>query len=618
MEWKAQNSMVRFSTSQLQESWRKSQNLSELSNLLRVNTLDLVQEAGSGHIGSSFSVMDILIAVHRFEQQATFPKQPDGPYRVFSSKGHDAPAFYAVNHLLGLIPESDMKLRRLGYLPGHPEIGSGGTVTNTGSLGMGISKARGFAAGDFIDNRETTTYVILGDGELQEGQIWESLNDSSKVLGKVVALVDGNSIQSDTWVSKTRDLGDVRAKVEASGWLYLETDGHDFDQIAVTLEEAKKSTRPAFIWAHTQKGKGSLLLTNFPDDGKFYHHHSGALSKDIAAKVCEELLGESVNFEESGLDFGGSPKMLSETMPNLWATILEETSRDREDVVVLDGDLALDTGTYSVVGQIGARYMQMGIAEQDMVSTAGGLALAGKTPIVHSFATFLTMRPFEQIVNNASEGTRIIYLGFLAGIVPSAAGFSHQAVIDLSIMSAIPGMSVFEPATEQELRACLKTSLELEGPSYLRMNSVAVPTNEGEFVADPEFLGTQYGTGEDFLILCSGAFSLGQSLSALEILKRSGRAGQVRTLANKKINRDHSATLSQHLTCPVLLVENGAWYHGTFSNLEAEFRESGKIYSRVAIEGFPVNGQPDEVARYHKMDADSITSLVLELLSDNR
>lgn len=610
--------MVRFSVGRLQDSWKESQSLIELSSLLRVNTLDLVQEAGSGHVGSSFSVMDILIALHRFEQGSTFPTQPGTHYRVFSSKGHDAPAFYAVNHFLGLIPESQMKLRRLGYLPGHPEIGSGGTISNTGSLGMGISKARGLAAGDFIDKLESTTYVVLGDGELQEGQIWESLNDSSKVLGKVVAIVDGNSIQSDTWVSKTRDLGDVKAKVEASGWLYLETDGHDFDHLMSSLDEAKLSSRPAFIWAHTQKGKGSSLLTSFPEEGNFYHHHSGALSTELASKVLADLLGKSSDFVSPSFDFGSSPKMLSESMPNLWAKILMETARDREDVVVLDGDLALDTGTYSVVDKIGERYMQMGIAEQDMVSTAGGLALAGKTPIVHSFATFLTMRPFEQIVNNASEETRVIYVGFLAGIVPSAAGFSHQAVLDLSIMSAIPGMQVFEPATELEVRAALKAALELEGPSYLRMNSVIVPTSEGELLSDPVFLGTTFGSGEDFLILCSGAFSLDQSLKALELLKSSGKAGQVRTIANKKLSADHVATLNLQYQCPVLLIENGVWYQGTFSGLEAEFRESGKTYDRVAIEGFPVNGQPDEVAQHHKLDADSIVTLVLQLLNRNR
>jgi transketolase len=607
--------MVRFSAIQLQAAWKESQSLEKLSNLLRANTLDLIQEAGSGHVGSSFSVMDILLAVHRFEQGAAFPSPPSLKYRVFSSKGHDAPAFYSVNHFLGLIPETQMKLRRLGYLPGHPEIGSGGTISNTGSLGMGISKAKGLAAGDFINKLETTTYVILGDGELQEGQIWESLNDSSKVLGNVVALVDGNSLQSDTWVSKTRELGDIRAKVEASGWIYLETDGHNFDHLLRSLDEAKCSKRPAFIWANTQKGKGSDHLTSFPADGKFYHYHSGALSPALASKVFADLLGYSDEFPATSVDFNSSPKMQGESMPNLWAKILLETSKEREDVIVLDGDLALDTGTYSVVDRIGSRYMQMGIAEQDMVSTAGGLALVRKTPIVHSFATFLTMRPFEQIVNNASEETRVIYVGFLAGIVPSAAGFSHQAVLDLSIMAAIPGMKVFEPATELELRACLKAALELEGPSYLRINSVTVPSAEGEFVSDLAFLGTKYGTGEDFLILCSGAFTLVQSVKALQILKSFGHIGQVRSLANKKMSSDDAEAFSRHYACPVLLVENGVWYQGTFSELEAEFRESRRTYARVAIEGFPVNGQPGEVAQHHKLDADSIASQVLRLLS---
>ena len=602
-----------FSRDDLIAKWAASGDLKSLSNMLRVNALSLVQEAGSGHLGTSFSVMDVLLGIHYFEQGHLFPSGSVSTYRVFSSKGHDAPALYAMNHFLGLIPHENMKLRRLGFLPGHPEIGSGGSITNTGSLGMGISKAKGFAAADFLRSEASRNYVILGDGELQEGQIWESIADASKLKNKVVAVVDANSIQSDTWVSKTRDLGDVRMRVEACGWTFIECDGHDFQQLMVALGEARDSLQPAMIWAQTIKGFGSPELTNFPEDGRFYHAHSGALSDEVAQKVRQDLMEGSSESPGQSLDFSRSEKMDSSTMTNLWANLLHRTASQRNDVVVLDADLALDTGTYSVVDVIGDRYIQMGIAEQDMVSMAGAMALTGFTPIVHSFATFLTMRPFEQIVNNASEGTRVVYVGFLAGIVPSAAGFSHQAVLDLAIMSAVPGMKMFEPATEAEAEAALSIALSHDGPTYLRMNSVPPVSEAGEFHGDEEFLGTTFGGGGDFLIICSGAFSLRNALGALEALASRGINGQVRSLANKSTHLDFSDGL-EDLAGPVLFVENGAEYLGTFSALANKLKDEGRTVKTLAIKGFPVSGHPEEVSHHHGMTAESLEETIIQLI----
>lgn len=604
--------MVLFSRDELIKNWKSSPDLYSLANRLRANALALVQEAGSGHIGSSFSVMDILLAIHFFEQGESFPKAPNSSYRVFSSKGHDAPAFYSMNHFLGLIPDVGMRLRRLGFLPGHPEIGTGGSIANTGSLGMGISKAKGFAAADHLDGRVTVSYVVLGDGELQEGQIWESITDASKVLGKVVAVVDGNSIQSDTWVSKTRDLGEVGKRVEACGWKYIETKGHDFEQLLAALKEATDSAEPVLIWANTKKGHGSAYLADFPRDGLFYHAHSGPLSQELEKKVREDLLGEGTSGQISHHDFSRSEKMISQSMPNLWAELLEKLASDREDIIVMDADLALDTGTYAVSQKIGLRYMQMGIAEQDMVTMAGSMSLSGYIPFVHSFSTFLTMRPFEQIVNNASERSRVVYVGFLAGIVPSAAGFSHQAVLDLAIMSVVPGMKIFEPATRSEIEAALSFALSYDGPTYLRMNSVSHVSANGDFELGDNNLGTRFIEGHDFTIVCSGSFCLQNSLAALGELKGQGLKGQVITLANKMAD-----VLSEDLAYmvePVLILENAVQYLGTFKKLENQLIAAGKRVKTLSINGFPANGRPDEVSKYHGFDPDSLVSTIQELL----
>src|ERR1700742_4203670 len=166
-----------------------------LADANRINALSSIMEAGSGHIGTSFSVADILAWLHLEVLEADDV--------CFSSKGHDAPAVYAALAGVGKI-EFDLlhRLRRMGGLPGHPDIAAVPAVqTNTGSLGMGISKAKGFARAARLAGARRRVFVVTGDGELQEGQFWESLGQAaSEGFSEITAIVDHNKLQSDTWV----------------------------------------------------------------------------------------------------------------------------------------------------------------------------------------------------------------------------------------------------------------------------------------------------------------------------------------------------------------------------------------------------------------------------------
>ena len=171
----------------------------------RLNTLSMIMEAGSGHIGSSFSAMDIVS--HLWHNVLRNPNQPQEQYSdtYFSSKGHDAPGLYSVFIGLGLLPAELLhKLRRLGGLPGHPDISTPHIATNTGSLGMGISKAHGMALARRMQKKSGRFYVLMGDGELQEGQFWESLQPAVNAsLGEITAIIDHNKIQSDALIKET-------------------------------------------------------------------------------------------------------------------------------------------------------------------------------------------------------------------------------------------------------------------------------------------------------------------------------------------------------------------------------------------------------------------------------
>jgi transketolase len=572
----------------------------------------MIKAAGSGHIGSSFSAIDLMLACRTFLS--------DNPQNVFfSSKGHDAPGLYAVMNAHGEIPDSFLlKLRRMEGLPGHPEVGSFGIPTSTGSLGMGISKGKGFWYSR--KNLNSTVTVLLGDGELQEGQIWESLPGASRDnMQGLIAIVDGNKIQSDTWVDKTLPLGDLRKRVEGSGWLYFECDGHDYSSIKETLAHAKtESQRPVFIYAHTKKGSGVSFMERFDSNGKFYKFHSGSPSDQDYMSAVNELVkklgfSHELNWSQSiafknGIDVESddlTPKTRNQSLIQIWAGILEELFESDKSLIALDADLSYDTGTYKVADKFSAQYIQCGIAEQDMVSMAGTLALSGKIPFVHSFASFLTTRAAEQIFNNLSENSKVIYCGFLAGVLPSAPGHSHQAVSDFGIVSSFPNIEIFEPACETEMSLMKSLVYESDKSIYLRVGSVDLPEK-----VDPKMvqLGriTQRKFGEKYAIITSGPSMAKIALEVARAESENEIAVFTYPTPKRHFNLEDMKLISNFEK--VLVIENHLPSPGIFSQLLEHFQSSDAKVKliRSGISELPRNGQTQEVLEHHGMDVDSL------------
>src|SRR5438552_2078 len=249
--------------------------------LARINTLFTLAGASSAHIGTSFSSLEIMTWLFLNELR-DLDKGPDDCDIFFSSKGHDAPALYAVLIGLGLLPADKLhQLRRLGGLPGHPHVETPYIQANTGSLGMGVSKAKGMALANRLAGTPRRIFVLTGDGELQEGQFWESLGSAANLkLGEIVAIVDRNQIQSDTWVKKVSDLGDVEARLRAFGWHVSRCDGHDVAALQRTFRSLDAVTdRPKVIIADTIKGRGVSFMEGpqaLKKESDLYLFHSGA------------------------------------------------------------------------------------------------------------------------------------------------------------------------------------------------------------------------------------------------------------------------------------------------------------------------------------------------------
>ena len=204
--------------------------LALLADACRLNALVAVKRAGSGHLGSTFSALDV-VAHLLFDELDVAERGFDDPDRdvFFSSKGHDVPGLYAALYALGVVPrERLLRLRRLGGLDGHPDVGVPGIEASSGSLGMGISKGRGIALAKRRLGREGRVVVMTGDGELQEGQNWEALQAAAhERLGRLWVVVDRNEVQSDKRTEEILALGDLETKLRAFGWHVETVDGHD-------------------------------------------------------------------------------------------------------------------------------------------------------------------------------------------------------------------------------------------------------------------------------------------------------------------------------------------------------------------------------------------------------
>ena len=263
--------------------------LQAIAKRIRRDIIEMIGTAGSGHPGGSLSAVEILVQLY-FDFMRLDPKNPKWPDRdrFILSKGHACPVLYSVMAEAGFTPKDKLNtLRKLGSIyQGHPDVRFLPELeASTGSLGEGLSLGLGMGLADRLDGRPCRTYVMLGDGEIQEGQIWESaMSGSFHKVDNVVAIVDYNGIQLDGFVKDIMEVAPLADKWRAYGWHTLEIDGHNFPAIRQALEEAQATKgRPTCIVAHTVKGKGVSFMENNP---KF---HGTAPTPDEMKLALQEL-----------------------------------------------------------------------------------------------------------------------------------------------------------------------------------------------------------------------------------------------------------------------------------------------------------------------------------------
>jgi transketolase len=262
--------------------------LNKQAKLVRIEILKMLTIAGSGHTGGSLSAADIVTALY-FSKMRHKPADPGWRERdrFILSKGHAAPLLYAVLAMAGYFDKSALKtLRKLGSpLQGHPcSRVLPGVEISTGSLGQGLSVSNGMAIGLKMDNLGSRVYCLLGDGEIQEGQVWEAAMTAAHYkLDNLCAIVDQNGLQIDGPVSKVKSIEPVASKWAAFGWNVIDIDGHDIREILDALDDAETvKGKPSVILAHTVKGKGVSFF-----EGKVEYHGIAPTPEELEKALRE-------------------------------------------------------------------------------------------------------------------------------------------------------------------------------------------------------------------------------------------------------------------------------------------------------------------------------------------
>jgi transketolase len=480
--------------------------LQDSAKLMRGHNLVALCAAGSGHAGGTLSIMDITAALY-LKIANHDPRNPEWKDRdrIIWSTGHKAPSLYLGLAFAGFCPIEDVvTLRKLSSpFQGHPHwLKLPGVEVSTGSLGQGLSISVGMALAARIDGRKNKIFCIMGDGEQQEGQVWEAVMEAGHYqLDNMIAIVDCNRLQIDGWVKDVMSVEPLAAKYASFGWNVLQVNGHDMERVLDAFGKAKNAQgQPTVILADTIKGKG----VSFMEDQAGWHGkapnleelHRGLMELGLSERIpVRDLLERAKQYQarvenklESAMpkfahqywwNAGDTMKVKMEPTRKGFGQSLAENGKD-ERVVCLGLDISGSitiSDFYAGKPERSKRWISMGIAEQSATAAAAGLAREGKLPVLGTYATFAAARNLDQIRTSVCYGNfNVLIAGAHGGVSVGPDGATHQALEDLFAMQGLPNMSVVVPSDLVETRkATTFLLLQHNGPKYIRFAREATP-----------------------------------------------------------------------------------------------------------------------------------------------
>ena len=496
--------------SQTMEERRYSkEELIEAAREMRALDLTSIHAAGSGHPGGTLSIMDIAAALflHEARLDPQNPKWEDRD-RIFFSTGHKAPALYVALAKIGMYKEEEVvTLRKIGSpFQGHPHAPKlPGIEISSGSLGQGLSIAVGCALAARLNHKNYRVYCVMGDGEQQEGNIWEAAMAAGHYkLDTLCGIVDKNDLQIDGWVKDVMNIEPLAEKYRAFNWHVIEINGHEMGQILDAFAEARTiKGQPTVILAKTIKGKSVSFMEN-----KAGWHGIATKTEEQFQQGIKDIACSAFSLEKARKLLAVADKYQAEQRQKL-AQALPKFSRnywwneENEMKVEMDptrfgfgrclnkigGDERIVTIHADISGSIKItdfekdhperlnRVFSVGIAEQNMMAVAAGLANEGKIPITGTYGVFAAGRPWDQIRTTICyDNLNVKIAGAHGGISVGQDGATHQALEEIALMSILPNMHVFVPCDTVETERLSKIAiLDVQGPAYIRFAREATP-----------------------------------------------------------------------------------------------------------------------------------------------
>jgi transketolase len=480
--------------------------LKDAAKLMRGYDLVALNAAGSGHAGGTLSIMDIAAALY-LRVADHDPENPNWPDRdrIVWSTGHKAPSLYLGLAFAGFCPIEDVVLlRKLGSpYQGHPHwLKLPGVEVSTGSLGQGLSIAVGLALAGKLNGKNHKVFCIMGDGEQQEGQIWEAAMEAAHHhLDNLVGIVDCNRLQIDGPVEEVMRVEPLEEKYWSFGWDVRRIEGHNMEQVVEALESAKSHQgTPIVLLADTVKGKGVSFMENVAGwHGKSPNREElvkGLNELGVAERIPVRALLDRAQTYQDKIDRKLHQKMPQFNHDYWWNRALnmkvkmEPTRKGFGQALAENGGdervvcLGLDISGSITISDFYAskperkkRWISLGIAEQSATSVAAGLAKEGKLPVFGTYATFAAARNLDQIRTSICYGEfNVMIAGAHGGVSVGPDGATHQALEDLFAMCGLPNMTVVVPCDAVETRKATNyLLLEHKGPKYIRFAREATP-----------------------------------------------------------------------------------------------------------------------------------------------
>lgn len=558
------------------------------------------------------------------------PRNPNGPEsdRFVLSKGHAAPLLYAALAEASVFPLSRvMTLREFSSeLEGHPTPRVPGVDAATGSLGQGLSVGIGLAIGAKMNKLDTRVYVLLGDGELAEGSVWEGAEFAGHYgIDSLIAVADINALGQSERTMYKHDMEVYRKKFESEGWDVQVIDGHDVEAIVAALDRAKLAKgRPQAIVAETIKGHGVSFLAD--KDG----WHGKALSKEQLAKAVAEMGGAIDIPADPGRSYARTnlpepPDFPEPPAPSYkqdatvatreaYGNALKRIGAVNPQIVALDGDVKNSTFAEIFGDAYPDRFYQAYIAEQNMISVGVGLAARGKVPFLSTFACFMS-RAYDQVRMAAISRSSIKLCGSHCGISIGEDGPSQMALEDIAAFRAVHSSVILYPSDAYSAERVTEQAARLPGITYIRTSrpKTALLYSANEKFPVPGFHVLRQSAKDVALIVAAG-ITVHEALKAYEQLKSENTP--VRVLDLYCVKPIEGAQLAAQLkACSnfLITVEDHYPEGGIGETVVSALAEVGAPparFRKLAVNGLPHSGKADELLDAFGISARDIVEAV--------